>query len=432
MNKNVITIAITLAAAASIFVAMSYNGAKMAAVNSPEHVSENRSATRVENSSVVNAVVKNVQLPEVAVMAVTKGSYQAQVIGYGEAKSRYQLTLTSEVSGQVESLGQSFATGKQFKQGEAVIKINDIDYQQAFSSAQVAVADAKLALLEEQRQGQQARLEWTNSGISGEPDSPLVLREPQLIAAQATFKNAQSQLTKAQRDLDKTVITAPFSALVVSRDVQLGSYLQVGNTIATLYSTDRMEIEIPLSAHQWSSLPNIGGAVAEQWPVTLTNTTGDSQWVGYVERVEQHLDNSSRQRSLVVVVEQPLAQPTPLFPGTFVTAAVQGKALNDLWQLPASAISQNGDVWYIGAEGNLATFTAQQQFAQGALSYIKPMAGMDSANIIIRPLNSYVQGMRVIAKLTNPSDMQLAGVSINKINSESNRASLTINNVSVK
>ena len=43
MNKNVITIAITLAAAASIFAAMSYNGAKMAAVNSPEHVSENRS-----------------------------------------------------------------------------------------------------------------------------------------------------------------------------------------------------------------------------------------------------------------------------------------------------------------------------------------------------------------------------------------------------
>lgn len=332
--------------------------------------------------------------------------------------------LTSEVSGQVESLGQNFATGKQFKRGEAVIKINDIDYQQAFSSAQVAVADAKLALLEEQRQGQQARLEWHNSGINGDPDSPLVLREPQLIAAQATFKNAQSQLTKAQRDLDKTVITAPFSALVVSRDVQLGSYLQVGNSIATLYSTDRMEIEIPLSAHQWSSLPNISGAVEGQWPVTLTNTTGDSQWQGYVERVEQHLDNNSRQRALVVVVEQPLAQQTPLFPGTFVTATVQGKALNDLWQLPASAISQNGEVWYIGADGHLATFTAQQQFAQGELSYIKPMAGMDSANIIIRPLNSYVQGMQVIAKLTNQSDVQLADASVVTY--------VTINNVSVK
>lgn len=406
MKKNVITIAITLAAAASIFAVMSYNGAKMDAANSAVH------------TPVVKAVV---QLPEVMVMAVTKGSYQAEVIGYGEAKSRYQLTLTSEVSGQVESLGQNFSTGKQFKQGEAVIKINDIDYQQAFSSAQVAVADAKLALLEEQRQGQQARLEWHNSGISGDPDSPLVLREPQLIAAQATFKNAQSQLTKAQRDLDKTAITAPFSALVVSRDVQLGSYLQVGNSVATLYSTDRMEIEIPLSAHQWSSLPNISGAVEGLWPVTLTNTTGNSQWQGYVERVEQHLDNNSRQRALVVVVEQPLTQQTPLFPGTFVTARIQGKALTDLWQLPASAISQNGEVWYVSADGNLATFTAQQQFAQGELSYIEPMVGMDSAHIIIRPLNSYVQGMQVSAKLTNQSDMQLADVS-----------SMTINNESVK
>jgi len=421
MKKNVITIAITLAAAASIFAVISYNGVKMDAVNNPA------------NAPVAKAVV---QYPEVSVIAVTKSRYQAEVIGYGEAKSRYQLTLTSEVSGQVESLGQNFETGKQFQQGEAVIKINDIDYQQAFSSAQVAVADAKLALLEEQRQGQQARLEWKNSGISGEPDSPLVLREPQLIAAQATLKNAQSQLTKAQRDLDKTAITAPFSALVVSREVQLGSYLQQGNSIATLYSTDRMEIEIPLSAHQWSSLPNISGAVEENWPVTLTNTTGDSQWQGYVERVEQHLDNSSRQRSLVVVVEQPLAQETPLFPGTFVTATVKGKALNDLWQLPASAISQNGEVWYIGADGNLATFTAQQQFAQGELSYIKPMKGVDSANIIIRPLNSYVQGMQVIAKLTTASGMQLADVNVSKINHESNneinRAGTAMSNVSVK
>jgi len=421
MKKNVITIAITLAAAASIFAVISYNSARMEAVSNPA------------NAPVAKAVV---QYPEVSVIAVTKSRYQAEVIGYGEAKSRYQLTLTSEVSGQVESLGQNFETGKQFQQGEAVIKINDIDYQQAFSSAQVAVADAKLALLEEQRQGQQARLEWKNSGISGEPDSPLVLREPQLIAAQATLKNAQSQLTKAQRDLDKTAITAPFSALVVSREVQLGSYLQQGNSIATLYSTDRMEIEIPLSAHQWSSLPNISGAVEENWPVTLTNTTGDSQWQGYVERVEQHLDNSSRQRSLVVVVEQPLAQETPLFPGTFVTATVKGKALNDLWQLPASAISQNGEVWYIGADGNLATFTAQQQFAQGELSYIKPMKGVDSANIIIRPLNSYVQGMQVIAKLTTASGMQLADVNVSKINHESNneinRAGTAMSNVSVK
>jgi len=393
MKKNVITIAITLAAAASIFAVISYNGAKIDAVNDPA------------NAPIVKATA---QYPEIAVIAVTQGSYQAQVIGYGEAQSRYQLNLTSEVSGQVESIGHNFATGKQLEQGEAMFQINDIDYQQALNSAKVAVADAKLALLEEQRQGEQARLEWKNSGISGEPSSALVLREPQLIAAQATFNNAQSQLTKARRDLDKTKMSAPFSALVVSRDVQLGSYLQVGNSIATLYSTDRIEIEIPLSAHQWSSLPNIGGEVDGKWPVTLTNTTGDNQWQGVVDRVEQHLDNNSRQRSLVVVVEQPLAQETPLFPGTFVTATVQGKSLDDLWQLPASAIAQNGEVWYVARDGKLATFTAQQQFSQGELSYVKPMEGVDSANIIIRPLNSYVQGMQVIAKLTNPSEMQLA------------------------
>jgi membrane fusion protein (multidrug efflux system) len=390
MKLKVLTIAITLASAASVFVAAAYNSAQMDAAQVPDKITETA-----------------IQLPEVAVIQVNKGNYKAEVIGHGEARARYQLTLTSEVSGQVEYLGKSFETGKHLQKGEQLVKLNDIDYQQAVASAQSAVADAQLALLEEQRQGKQASLEWQSSGIAGEPDSPLVLRQPQLAAAQAKLNNAQRQLTKAQRDLSKTRITAPFAALVVSRDVQPGSYLQVGNTIATLYSTDRMEIEIPLSNEQWLSLPSIADLHAHQWPVILTNIAGTVEWQGYVERVEQHLDSASRQRALMVVVDNPLTLDSPLFPGTFVEAKIQGRELEQLWQLPASAISQQGEVWYVDQTGELASFAAHKRFAQGNASYIAPMLGLESAQIVIRPLNSYVPGMRVMATLENSEVVKL-------------------------
>lgn len=46
-------------------------------------------------------------------MQVLVADYQAQVLGCGEAKSRYELVLTAEVSGQVDRLSSDFETGYQ-------------------------------------------------------------------------------------------------------------------------------------------------------------------------------------------------------------------------------------------------------------------------------------------------------------------------------
>ncbi|WP_299002419.1 efflux RND transporter periplasmic adaptor subunit [uncultured Shewanella sp.] len=333
--------------------------------------------------------------PEVEVMTISKHNYQAQIIGNGEAQSRNILALTTEVSGQVETLSPQFETGKQIEQGALLTSLNDTSYQQAVTDAKLAVADAQVALLEEEREGQQAQLEWKNSGMTGEPDSTLVLRTPQLAAAQASLDNAQRQLNTAERNLQKTHITAPFNALIVSRDIQPGSYLSVGASVTTLYSTDRVEISIPLSEHQWQSLPDINTLTPKSWVVTLTNMEKNEQWQGYVQRVEQHLDSTSRQRALIVAVDLPLAQTPALFPGTFVTAAIPGKKWNDIWELPASAISQGGEVWYLDNNNNLLKFKANKLFEKGSTVYITPLSGMGTAQIVVRPLNTYLVGMHM-------------------------------------
>ncbi|WP_299491261.1 efflux RND transporter periplasmic adaptor subunit [uncultured Shewanella sp.] len=346
-----------------------------------------------------------VAAPEVEILNVSAQTYQAQIIGYGEAKARNTLTLTTEVSGQVETLSSQFETGKQIEQGALLTSLNDTTYQQAVTDAKMAVADAKVALLEEERQGQQAQLEWKNSGMAGKPDSSLVLRHPQLIAAQASLDDAQRQLKTAERDLQKTHITAPFDALIVSRDIQPGSYLTVGSTVSTLYSTDRIEISIPLSEHQWQSLPNINNMPPKTWPVTLRNTQGSEQWQGYVQRVEQHLDPTSRQRSLIVAVDSPLEQTPALFPGTFLTAVIQGVALKNIWEIPASALSQSGEVWYVDNQNNLLNFKANKLFEIKNKVYITPIDDMKNAQIVIRPLNNYLVGMHMTPTHTNAAQL---------------------------
>lgn len=377
MKLKIMTVAVTLASAASIFAVAAYNGEQVNAVTAP----------------VVE--MRGPQYPDVAIVEVARRDFRATITGHGEAKPRYELDLTAEVSGQVEKLADRFETGVEFEKGEALVRLNQTDHQQAVASAKASVADARLALLEEQRQGQQAKKEWKRSGLKGRPDSSLVLREPQLKAAEAKLENAERELEKAKRDLGKTTIKAPFNALIVSRDVQPGSYIQAGSTVAMLYSTDRVEISIPLSSNQWLNLPPVNSLNKEKWPVELTSTEGNKQWQGYVERVEQHLDSASRQRSLVVVVDQPLQQTSPLYAGTFVEAKVQGRDLSQLWQLPASAISQTGQIWLVDDNQSLFSIRAKKQFEDSGYVYVVPPDDILRAQVVIRPLNSYVQGMYV-------------------------------------
>ncbi|MFS1860037.1 efflux RND transporter periplasmic adaptor subunit [Vibrio lentus] len=407
MKLNTITIAITLVAGSSIFAALAYNGSQVAPAPEKANeltVSEPQAKVVDTNSIETTTLPAASQQQQVSVVLATLGDYQAEVVGYGEAKSRYELMFSTEVGGRVETISSQFETGQVISQGEVIANIDSTSYQQAVTQAKANVAQAQLDLLEEQRQGEQAKSEWQRSGLSGEPDSPLVLREPQLAQVTAALENAKLELVKAQQDLEKTTLVAPFDSLVVSRDVQPGSYAQTGAQIATLYSIDEVEVSVPLSESQWQSLPNSDNTQLKQqpWPVTLSSSDGQYQWQGYVERVEQHLQQDTRQRSLIVKVDNPLEQEKDLYPGTFVQATISGKQLTQLWELPASALSQQGDLWFVDNNSQLSKSNADVEFEKGGLIYIDPtklnVEIGDSVQVVKRPLSSFKAGMVVLAK----------------------------------
>ena len=414
MKLNKITIAITLLAGSSMFAALVFNGSQMTPPQEkgPE-TSQNSSSQIQENVPLVSDEISLVaQLQQVAVVSVTADRYTAEVIGYGEAKSRYELNFTAEVSGRVNTVSQQFESGQVIKKGAVIASIDATTYQQALSQAKANVAQAQLDLLEEQRQGEQAKSEWQRSGLTGEPDSPLVLRAPQLTQVKAALENAKLERLKAEQDLEKTQIKAPFDALVVTRDIQPGSYVQAGTQVATLYSVDEVEIAVPLSESQWNSLPSFDNQQLKEasWPVTLFSSDGEHQWQGYVERVEQHLSQDTRQRSLVVVVEKPLEQGTALYPGTFLKTSITGKSFDQLWQLPASSVSQQGELWFVdqndqSVKSSVSTqlekegfvYVSASQFAQKSLLG-KSFSHKSAIQVVKRPLSSFQAGMIVFAK----------------------------------
>lgn len=330
-------------------------------------------------------------IAEVGVVKIFPTTYSAKVKGYGQATAIHMLTLSAQVSGQITSLSPRFETGALLKQNEVLAYIDETDYSQALAAAEATYESAYVALEEERLQGIQAQDEWTRSGLTGEPESALVLRAPQLKSAQAALREAEQNVAAAQRDLAFSHISTPFNALVVSRSIQPGSYVQIGTQVAELYSTDVAEISIPLSPSQWAQLPQAKVGEKPGWDVSLTDTTGEHHWQATIERIELHQDEDTRQRRAIAVVENPLMLSSPLYFGTFLAAEIEGRELDNVWKIPSSAISQKQEVWFVAPDTNLLNkFTPTVLFEYEGYAYIEPNASTSEALIVARPLNNYL------------------------------------------
>ncbi|MDO6441278.1 efflux RND transporter periplasmic adaptor subunit [Marinobacter sp. 2_MG-2023] len=334
--------------------------------------------------------------PNVGVIPAITDSHAVNVEAFGAAKSRYEITLTAQVSGQVSELASAFESGRIVKKGDLLLTLEDSDYRAALASAENDLASAQLDLLEAEREAKQAVLEWQASGMTGEPDSPLVLHEPQVKQAQAAVANAEAAVASAEKDVAQTRVRAPFDALVVSRTVSPGSYLQAGNDIAELYSADRIEISLPISQLDWQKLPDIEVLDKGEWPVSLFSVETGQQWHGYIQRTELHLDDTTRQQSVIAALERPLEQADMLAPGAFLRAEIAGRELSDLWRLPSSSLSQRGEVWYVD-NGVLARFSADPVASDEQAIYIRPPASLygQTVNVLTHPLSTYMPGMAV-------------------------------------
>ena len=81
----------------------------------------------------------------------------------------------------------------------------------------------------------------------------------------------------ARRDLDNTEVKAPYDALVVSREIGVGQFVNIGMNTAMLHNIETAEVVFPIAGFDTEYLPGvITGqpaqvitAVANQCPVQV-------------------------------------------------------------------------------------------------------------------------------------------------------------------
>ncbi len=281
--------------------------------------------------------------------------YRVTIKAQGLVAPRTLTTLTPRVEGEIMHVSSHFRPGGFFNKGDILLKIDATDYQLALKSAEADVAEARFVLHEEQAQAAQAKANWQQLRPSETP-SDLVLRKPQLARAQARVDAAQAALQKAQLDLKRTRIKAPYPGRILEQYVDIGQFVGSGEPLVKVFATRFVEIRLPISEKQRAMLDlpfkyQNQETAAEKFPeakVTAEINGKRYQWPGRVVRSEASLDEATRQTFIVVQVKNPYQrnaqQRPPLDIGQYVDVAITGRLLNNVLRIPRSALQAENSV----------------------------------------------------------------------------------------
>ncbi|MGB2402362.1 MAG: efflux RND transporter periplasmic adaptor subunit [Akkermansiaceae bacterium] len=353
------------------------------------------------------ARVAEVVAPQVDVMAIEIGDHQPPVLSYGTVQSYFETSLAPQVSGQIIDVATEFRVGNMVNKGVLLARIDPTDYEAVLARESASLADARRTLLEEDIKAKQAAEDWTASGRSIDSASDFVLRKPQLEAARRSIQSAVAAEAKAKADVERTMIRAPYDAVVIERMASVGNYASSQQALGKLVATEKAEVRLPLTAEQAANvqLPSRRGMLSSKEPdqqtVVFTSATkAGAEWLGKLARTEPFVDPKNQVTYVIAEIEKPYhAKPAPIVVGSFVNARIPGRVINDSYKVPEAALVNDAYLWVVDDSNKLCRVDAQRLYGQAAMVYLRisdqamQSSGLKSPlRVVTRPLATFKHG----------------------------------------
>ena len=209
----------------------------------------------------------------------------------GALAAERQATLRAEVAGAVTQM--LVEQGQSVSAGQTLVRLDDSAIRDALLSARSASRTANEALVVAKRNAERSE-RLAQAGALAERD--LEQARWSVMNAEAGLADATARLTSATKQLEKTVIRAPFKGVVSERQASAGDVLQVGNPAITLVDPGslRLEATVPVSA---LSVLKTGTPVDFE----VSGYEGKS-FTGRVERINPSVDPATRQVRIYVAI----------------------------------------------------------------------------------------------------------------------------------
>jgi len=340
--------------------------------------------------------------PVVEVKPLYPQNHRTVIKAMGTVVPEQTVELRSRVSGEIIEIHPEFSEGGLLKAGSKIIQIDPVDYELALSQKKKTLADAEYEIKLELGRQAVAKKEWQLLNLemdATEREIELALRKPHLEKARAAVTAAEAEVEKARLDLSRTQIIAPFNAMVRTRHVNVGSQVTTQQPLAELVGTDAYWIQasVPIERLSWIQIPqrHEGGTSSAE-----IIYSGGFKLSGNVVRLMGDLSQEGRMARVLIHVNDPLGLQKqsnaipPLLIGDFVQVKIEGSLLENVYQIPRTALRDNTFIWIVNENSSLKIKEVETVWRETDTVVIKD--GVKPGDLLVLTnLSAPVEGMPV-------------------------------------
>jgi RND family efflux transporter MFP subunit len=356
--------------------------------------------------------------------------------GYGPVQPARIWTAVSQVAGRVTYIHDKLRDGEILPEGTELVRIDPKDYEIALAQARAELAElevqdanARSSLKIEQRNEELAQKELERirkllrQGTSSQ--SAADEKERAMLAYRAAVQNLQNTLALvpaqrsllearvalAERDLERTVISAPFDMRVANLKVEADQYVSVGQSLFEGDDVDRVEIEAQVAMSSLRRLfigrPKFKidvqrlseefAEIVDMDPLVQMDLGNHvAQWQAEFVRFSDTVDAETRTMGVVVAVDRPFDKVKPgyrppLSKGMFVKVVLNGNYRSQRLVVPRTAV-RSGVVYVADENSRLRRRPVKILFSQGDVSVIEQ--GLEAGErVVVSDLVPAVEGM---------------------------------------
>ncbi len=262
--------------------------------------------------------------PAVETAKVVATELHQRVRGVGTLRTIQQVDLKPEQAGRLISV--NFDEGGMVEQGQLLFELDGRKLQHQRASAQAALESAEARLLSERIRFRRARDLHERQAAT---DDELDQARADYDSAAADVRRLQAELSIIEEDIADTRIHAPFDGIISARRLDPGTYLTVGDVLATLYQIDPLEITFGVPERYT-------GRVRRGQPVELMVAAyPDEPFEGEVRYVSPSIERATRTFEVRARVANPDHR---LKPGAFAAASVVIATREDRPVIPEEAL----------------------------------------------------------------------------------------------
>ena len=325
--------------------------------------------------------------------------------GQGNVEPAQEVKLVPEVMGKVVWQSPELLPGGLVKAGDSLVAIEAKPYELMVKQQEANLERYRLELQIEEGRRTVAAREWKvlqKKKNSQNARASLALREPQLRTAQLNYVAAETALAKAQLDLTKTTLRAPFNAFVVQENSDVGQVVSMQTVVATLMGTDayRVQVALPVDRLQSIKVPSESGEKGSSVKVWQEVGTQKIERQGEVIQILGNVDPVGRMARVLVRIDNPLGESKdglPLLLGTYVHVEIAGQELKDVVALPRALVREGNRVWLMNEKGVLEIRALDVLWRTQDTMLVKPFL-KGSESVITSRIPNPVPGMLLRVK----------------------------------